>query len=113
MPRRKEYTTADLTAILGESMIWPEGLEAKRYERIHDDHDGTGEGSVVVMIGHDGDAWLYTCGVGPCASLRYRTMAGGGRSTRVRNALLLLAFAIKLEEDEERSAMESVREKVK
>jgi hypothetical protein len=98
--RKREYTTADIEALLGESMIWPEGLEAReRYERLHDDHDGTGQGKLVVVIGEDGDAWVDVQGKRPMETLRFRTHQGGGRSVRVRNALLMLAFAIKLDND--------------
>lgn len=99
--KSKTYTTDDIKALLGESMIWPEGLEARElYKRLHDDHDGTYQGSIVVVIGEDGDAWVDLTGKRPCTSLRYRTGIGGGSSLRVRNALLLLAFAIKLENEE-------------
>lgn len=97
----RKVTTKDIDHLLQDGMIWPEGLEARtRYERLHDDHDGTNAGSIVIVIGDDGDAWIDLIGKQPCQSLRYRTgMIGGGRSPRVRNALLLLAYAIKLEND--------------
>ena len=104
MPRKRQYATEDLKNILEESMVWPEGLESMhRYERLHDDHDGTMVGRVAVTISEDGDAWLSTH-QRVFQSLRFRTRMGGGRSVRVRNALLMLAFAIKLEEDEEAEA---------
>ena len=100
MPRKRKYSTEDIKAILGDSMVWPEGLEARtRYERLHDDHDGTGKGSVVVVIGDDWDEWGDVTGKRPCESLRYRTRTGGGHSTRIRNALLMLAYAIKLDNE--------------
>lgn len=82
-------------------MVWPEGLVAReRYSRLHDDHDGTYDGSLVVVIGEDGDAWVDVQGKRPMETLRYRTYQGGGRSLRVRNALLMLAYAIKKDEEE-------------
>lgn len=110
MPKRKTYTTTDIKALLGESMIWPEGLEARtRYERLHDDHDGTCQGSTVVCIGDDGDAWIDLQGKRAFESLRYRTGIGGGSSLRVRNALLMLAFAIKLENEEHPQRRDAAR----
>ncbi len=97
----RSFTTKDIDALLGEHMIWPEGLEAAtQYRRTHDDHDGTCDGKISVVIGHDGDAWVDLQGKRPCESLRYRTYQGGGRSLRVRNALLILAYAIMLDNKE-------------
>lgn len=91
----------DYEALLGDSMVWPEGLEALvSYSRLHDDHDGTFQGSIAVVIGPDGDAHVTVPGRRPCQSLRYRTSQGGGRSMRVRNALLILALAIKMDNEE-------------
>lgn len=93
----KELSTKDIDNLL-ERMPWPDGLEATtRYMRTHDDHDGTHDGKVVVVISHDGDAWVDVQGKRPCETLRYRTYQGGGRSFRVRNALLILAYAIMMD----------------
>lgn len=68
------------------------------YERLHDDDDGTKEGKVLVMFIENGDGFITTDKHrGP--SLRFRTMGGGGNSLRVRNALMLLALAIKLDNE--------------
>ncbi len=79
--------------------FWPTGLSVdEQYLRLHDDHDGTREGRMIVGFTRDGDAWLSTDQHrGPV--LRFRTMIGGGRSLRVRNALVLLALAIKLDNE--------------
>ena len=100
MPRN--FTTKDIESLLGEKMIWPEGLESRtQYKRLHDDHDGTREGSISLVIGDDGDAWIDIQGKRPMESLRYRTFQGGGGSLRVRNALLILAYAIMRENEED------------
>lgn len=81
---------------------WPEGLEASHiYQRQHDDTDGAEDGHVCVVIAGDGDAWVSTDAPGAPA-LRYRTHQGGGGSVRTRNALMLLAYAIMLDEKEGR-----------
>ena len=81
-----------------ETPFWPEDLQAmKRYFRTHDDCDGERGNGITVTISTDGDAWVETC-PGGC---RFRMpMTGGGLSPRVRNALLLLAVAIKLDNQE-------------
>jgi hypothetical protein len=68
------------------------------YQRTHDDHDGTWSGKLNVMVDQMGDIWMTvdkptTFGF----SLRFRTYGGGGRSPRTRNALMLLAEAIRLD----------------
>ena len=81
--------------------FWINGLEAGEvYRRLHDDHDGTFTGILNVLIGPDGDCHTWT-DVQPGQSLRFRVpILGGGMSPRVRNALMILAFAIKLDNDD-------------
>jgi len=81
-----------------ETPFWPEDLQTmKQYFRTHDDCDGELSNGIVVTISTDGDAWVETC-PGGC---RFRMpMTGGGLSPRVRNALLLLAVAIQLDNQE-------------
>lgn len=78
-----------------EGAYWPASLGVREsYIRRHDDTDGeTGpEQDLAVTFGPDGDAWVMLPGL---RSLRFRTWAGGGQSLRVRNALLVLAEAIR------------------
>lgn len=83
-----------------ENPFWIPGLAANEsYSRLHDDHDGEFVGNLMVSFGPDGDAWLAT-DIGPGKSLRFRTGIGGGMSLRVRNALMLLALAIKLDNED-------------
>jgi hypothetical protein len=84
-----------------ENLAWPEGLEARTiYERLHDDTDGEDEGRLRVIIGHDGDAWVSIPDVRPGKGLRFRTYQGGGCSLHTRAALLILAEAIRLDNEE-------------
>lgn len=84
-----------------ESFYWLPGLKPNtRYARLHDDHDGQRNGYLAVVIGEDGDAW-----VDPVESegngLRFRMpLHGGGSSPRVRAALVILAEAIRLDNEE-------------
>lgn len=90
----------DVKELLGENFEWPENLRSNEsYVRMHDDHDGTFDGMLHVTIGPDGDAWVKTTGTKQCQSLRFRTHGGGGSSLLVRNALVLLAEAIRLESE--------------
>jgi hypothetical protein len=81
-----------------ESYFWPEALDPRmRYVRLHDDHDGKGEGRLSIVIGDDGDAWVETDGSEP---LRFRMpSSGGGRSPYTRTALVILAEAIRLDNE--------------
>lgn len=79
---------------------WPQGLETRKcYSRRHDDTDGQTNPAqdLEVTFGPDGDAWVTVAGAPP---LRFRTHAGGGGSWNTRNALLLLAEAIKRDNEE-------------
>jgi hypothetical protein len=82
-----------------EEPFWPPSLQAMvNYQRLHDDHDGTYEGHLWVMFDQMGDGYLMVDQA--CKSLRFRTFCGGGQSLRVRNALLMLAEAIRLDNEE-------------
>lgn len=81
-----------------ESYFWPPALRPNvRYQRLHDDHDGTQEGWLSITIGEDGDAWVGADGM----ELRFRMpMTGGGASPRTRTALVILAEAIRLDNEQ-------------
>jgi hypothetical protein len=99
MPKASKRIPGDIRALL-ENLPWLPDLSADTlYERLHDDHDGTRTGKLMIQIGRDGDAWVST-DKHRGAPLRFRTTFGGGNSVRVRNALVLLALAMKLDEDE-------------
>ena len=83
-----------------EHPFWISDLQTSEvYERIHDDHDGTKEGRLMVQFTLDGDVWITT-DKHQGHSMRFRTFGGGGQSQRVRNALMILALAIKLDNEE-------------
>ena len=81
--------------------FWIQELDVQTgYVRLHDDHDGTYKGKIEVSFTNDGDAWIRTDShKGP--TLRFRNEFGGGRSPRVKNALLILAYAIMLDEEDD------------
>ena len=79
---------------------WLRSLEVRCcYSRRQDDTDGQRDHAqnLDVTIGPDGDCWL-TAGGGQ--TLRFRTWAGGGMSVRTRQALMVLAEAIRLDNEE-------------
>lgn len=83
-----------------EPDYWLPSLEVRRcYSRRQDDTDGQRDytQNLDVMIGPDGDCWL-TAGGGQ--TLRFRTWAGGGMSVRTRQALMVLAEAIRLDNED-------------
>lgn len=91
-----------ITAIL-ESYFWLQTVGTMTtHERLHDDHDGTMEGTLNVMFSPDGDARIWINGNEGRSSptLRFRTHGGGGLSPRTRVALLILAEAIRQDNEE-------------
>ena len=98
MPRATagtERLLKDVRRVL-ESPFWIPTLDTvHQYSRLQDDHDGKGIGRVQVTFTPNGDGYLATDGHrGP--SLRFRMpLQGGGRSPRTRNALMILAEAIR------------------
>ena len=80
---------------------WPQTLKTgEEYITTHDDHEGEPmSGTLHVQFSIDGDAWIRICGKDrPSPALRFRMPGiGGGKFKRVRNALLLLAEAIRQE----------------
>ena len=90
----------DINNVL-DSYFWPETLDTCRiYSTTHDDHGGKPESGILcVQFSQDGDAWINiksdrsTNGL-----LRFRMpMQGGGKYPKIRNALLILAEAIRQE----------------
>ena len=71
------------------------------YQRTQDDHDGTFSGKINVLIDQMGDVWLTLDAPENFGRmLRFRTPGGGGLSPRTRNALMLLAEAIRLDNED-------------
>lgn len=97
MPMDPTLRSAQIRQLL-EAYFWPANLQPNtRYVRLHDDHDGKFEGHLSVVIGEDGDAWVAADGPDP---LRFRMPStGGGRSPHTRTALLILAEAIRLDNE--------------
>lgn len=91
------------------SPVWPDGLGTSIHYEVLCDDKGRNRGSWLrVMIAGDGDVhvsmqdWedLPEGSPTPFPSIRIRTMAGGGRNTRTRQALLWLADAIRRDNEE-------------
>jgi hypothetical protein len=89
-----------IRTILEQPFWLPELDVDKFYSRIHDDHDGTFQGSIGVYLDKVSDAWVGIDGVHIGKMLRFRAPLGGSQSDRVRNALLILAYAIMLDNKE-------------
>jgi hypothetical protein len=101
-PENVDRTIATACAIkLLESPFWPAELEVNKiYTRTHDDCDGKMEEKINIGFTIDGDAWISTY-AHRAPMMRFRMpIIGGGRSPRTRNALLLLALAMKLDNEE-------------
>lgn len=101
MPKKisSEKFTKDVRKIL-ENPLWiNEILPDKLYSRIEDDCDGDYNRKLSVLINRYGDAWV-DIGTSFGSSLRYRTFGGGGRSPRTRAALMILVYAIILDNKE-------------
>lgn len=86
---------SDAMDILLESMYWPTTLAVGQcHTRIHDDSDGQAdaEHALSVILAADGDVHVVA---GAGQPLRFRCALGGGVSPRVRSALLVLAEAVR------------------
>jgi hypothetical protein len=80
------------------SSFWPKGLNTKtRYTRMGDDDQSI----LSIAFSDDGDGWVEAVSKPdpdlPQAS-RFRTGMGGGSSHATRNALLILAVAMTMDE---------------
>ena len=84
-----------------EEYFFPRTLKAGTpYFRTHDDCDGDMNEGIGVEIDRYGDAWVSVKNR-PMHSCRFRMpMIGGGASPRVRNALVILAEAIRLDNED-------------
>jgi len=81
-----------------ETPFWIQAISSdETYSRLNDDHDGTETGNLLVKFSCDGDAWITVDK--PWPPLRFRNFGGGGLSLRTRNALMILAYAIKLDNE--------------
>lgn len=94
----------ELAVLMLESPKWLRALvSGKNYARFSDD---LRRGTIGVEFTGDGDGWVDVISeVDPeeesfSFTHRFRTFFGGGESLRVRQALLLLALAIKLDNEE-------------
>lgn len=90
---------------------WPDGLETMVLYEFRCDDDSPDELSQLrVSISDDGDVWVGMSAIedvrgeqpysNPHPSVRCRTGIGGGRHRRTRQALLWLAKAIQLDNEE-------------
>ncbi len=93
-----DVATRNIRELL-DGIFWPADLRSQTpYVRVHDDCDGDASQRLSVIIGDDGDAWIAADAPTVFNSLRFREpFIGGGMSPRVRNALLILAEAIRLD----------------
>lgn len=100
----EEKIPGAIDAILGSYFWLPEVGTMNTHERLHDDHDGTGQGVLNVMFSPDGDARVWITGEAGMRSptLRFRMPGGGGGlSPRTRIALLILAEAIRQDNEKD------------
>jgi hypothetical protein len=88
----------DVRRVLNNPFWIPEISTEDVYTRIQDDHDGTGVGRISITFTPDGDAWVFTDK--HLNAMRFRNFFGGGMSERTRNALMILAYAIKLDNEQ-------------
>lgn len=90
------------------SEFWLHSLAPEKgYERLHDDHDGTYQGTPRIVFDRMGDAHVIAAGTTGLAVLRFRTSGGGGVSLNTRKALLILAEAIRMDNEQRPISMPS------
>jgi hypothetical protein len=79
-----------------ENDFWIPSLATNElYTRLHDDRDGESGEKHQLRVYVAPDADLHVFIADSMESLRFRNYFGGGKSLRVRNALMLLAEAIR------------------
>ena len=77
----------------------PSGLQTGTfYNRVQDDCDGDLTQQLHVFLAGDGD--MHIAISGDTRSLRFRNYFGGGMSLRTHRALMILAEAIRLDNEE-------------
>lgn len=97
-----EQDPLSVIRFLLESWFWPESLGTmESYERFEDDSP---KGQISVQFTQDGDAWIQVISKPDPnevnSTFRFRMpMIGGGESPRTRVALLILAEAIRLDNE--------------
>lgn len=94
-----DQLTEDVRRILETSFWIPDFKGGDTLMRLHDDADGKLEGILIVSFPGESDIIVTTDGHRGSA-LRFRSAFGGGKSQRVRNALMILALAMKLDNEE-------------
>lgn len=85
------------------SRVWQalKGCGSDHFHQVSRIEDDSRTGILVVSITCDADVHIQTFpGNDYPGSIRFRTPAGGGRSARVRDALLLLAVAMAADNEE-------------
>ncbi len=96
----QERLNKDVLRVLNNFFWIPELSAEEAYTRIHDDCDGELDGIIEVAFSDQvGDIGVRTS-KSDRGYLRFRDGFGGGMSLRVRNALMILALAIKLDNEE-------------
>ena len=87
-----------IDSLLNNPLSLPQVVERTEYRRSHDDRDGKrGQELIVCCIG---DIFVKTYTENQNSALRFRNRGGGGESLRVYNALKILAYAIKCDNEE-------------
>lgn len=95
-PDQQDYQKI-VEKLLNAPYFLPHLTTDKNYSREEDDSEmGAGVG-VTVRIDSFGDIYLWT--TGEKRIHRFRTMGGGGNSLRTRNALMILAEAMRLDSE--------------
>ncbi len=84
-----------------ESPFWLDEIETTVVYQTEDDDSPPNEAWLQVVFSIDGDAWVAKMTDSPIKSIRKRTYAGGGRDHRTRQALMILAYAMKLDAEGE------------
>lgn len=95
----EQDSSAVIETILSDA-FWPRALEpGMRYRRVSDDTSG----DITVIFSRDADGWIEVLSrldpKEPLLTHRFRSYFGGGESEHVRNTLLIIATAIKLDNE--------------
>lgn len=98
MAKSKKENIEKLVSRILEESFWLADLQTDTtYERQCDDTND----KILLRFDRDGDAWMRTTNLSNEPLMFRMNFIGGGKSLRTRNALLILALAMKMDNEED------------
>ena len=101
---KKELTTSEKVKQFLDDIGWIETIHSGEVYETEDDDSETGKGNLLlVQFTPDGDAWINKITDPNFKSIRKRTEIGGGHDYYTRKAIMILAEAMRLDEEKRKT----------